>query len=369
MATVFIQKRKRKNRNSYLLYYKDPNTGKLKYYSSCSRRKYADSLKAELVALIDSGKLPQKKVRMSFLTFSQVAESLKEAWKKKNSRKQLSDITLKDYLQKLSVLERRFGKRILCQITQEEILEFRDEQIEKNSVVTANRYIAILKFVFKHGLELNAIVENPVVSISLLSERAYERNEFLKPAELEKLIQATQKTRGKYYLPAIIFLGAEHGASKQEILSLRWGKIDFEWNKKGIITLFRTKNKMLRTEFLMPRTKQALLSWKSHLEQKRKKMGIEEPKSDLVFCRIDGTPLNEFKKSWRRALELAGISNFHFHDLRHTYCSNLLLSGANLKDVKELIGHRDIKMTDRYSHLTMSHKSALQEQLAAHYSK
>ena len=61
------------------------------------------------------------------------------------------------------------------------------------------------------------------------------------------------------------------------------------------------------------------------------------------------------------------LVNFHNHDLRHTYCSNLLLAGSDLKTVKEKIGHRDISMTDRYSHLTANHKLLHQEQLAAHY--
>jgi site-specific recombinase XerC len=51
------------------------------------------------------------------------------------------------------------------------------------------------------------------------------------------------------------------------------------------------------------------------------------------------------------------------HDLRHTFCSNLVLSGADLKDVKEMIGHADIGMTDRYSHLTAQHKLLMQRQL------
>jgi DNA invertase Pin-like site-specific DNA recombinase len=72
-------------------------------------------------------------------------------------------------------------------------------------------------------------------------------------------------------------------------------------------------------------------------------------------------------KAWWRALEIACIKDFHFHDLRHTFCSNLILSGAGLKDVKEMIGHSDISMTDRYSHLTLAHKLHKQEQLAEHY--
>ncbi len=72
-------------------------------------------------------------------------------------------------------------------------------------------------------------------------------------------------------------------------------------------------------------------------------------------------------EAWGAALKEAGITNFHFHDLRHTFASNMLLSGASLKDVKEMMGHSDISMTDRYAHLTHSHMLQRQSKLAEHY--
>lgn len=52
------------------------------------------------------------------------------------------------------------------------------------------------------------------------------------------------------------------------------------------------------------------------------------------------------------ALKVTGISGFQFHDLRHTFCSNLLMAGGDLKDAKEMIGLSDIAMPDRYSRLS-----------------
>jgi integrase len=138
---------------------------------------------------------------------------------------------------------------------------------------------------------------------------------------------------------------------------------------RGLIKLFRTKNKRKRTEFLMPRTKQALLEWKDHLEYRRRRTKVEEVKSDHVICRIDGTPIKCFNKAWWHALKDAGISDFHFHDLRHTFCSNLILSGGGLKDAKEMIGHSDIAMTDRYSDISADHVIHKQDQLAEHYNE
>lgn len=186
------------------------------------------------------------------------------------------------------------------------------------------------------------------------------------PDDLEKLIQSSKKLRSKYLLP-LIFLGAEHGASKQEALSLRWKEIFFDYDNIGLIRFFRTKNKRERTEYLMPRTKKALIEWRDHQEWMRKRKKIKSNGDGLVFCRLNGTPINRFDKSWRKLCRIAGFEGLHFHDLRHTFCSNLILSGASLKDVKEMIGHSDLSMTDRYSHLTIQHKYDRQNQLANHY--
>jgi integrase len=79
--------------------------------------------------------------------------------------------------------------------------------------------------------------------------------------------------------------------------------------------------------------------------------------------------IKSFNKAWWHALKVAGIKNFHFHDLRHTFCSNLILAGGTLKHAKDMIGHSGISMTDRYTHLHMSEHHKIQRQLAEHYAQ
>jgi len=368
MSTVIIQKRKRKKGTTYPVYYKEPLTGKKKYYKTFQKLREAQQVANDLRSLLDVGRPPEKiKRKLKLMAFEQVASLLKSEWDQKLLQDSLSEKTHSDYCYWLNRLNHVFGKKLLCNISKREVEDYINNQAVKHSKVTGNKYLSAIKKVFCLGLAINAIAKNPVAEIQSLSEKSHERNRFLLPHQLDRLIEAAKKSRAKHYLSAIIYLGAEHGASKQEILSLKWSDIDFDFAGKGLIKFFRTKNRKERVEFLMPRTKKSLLSWRDHLKWKRKRDKIFDIKSNYVFTRINGNPIKSFNKSWWGSLKEAGIEDFHFHDLRHTFCSNLILSGADLKDVKEMIGHKDISMTDRYSHLTTAYKLQKQELLADYY--
>jgi site-specific recombinase XerD len=368
MATVTIQKRKNKKANSYVITYKDPKTGEKKYYKTLRKHRIAQQEANNLRALLDAGQKPKaKKEKLSALTFHEVSTSLREEWSERLSNKDLAEKTVDDYIIWLNVLEREYGKRLLCDFDTDEILKFRNDIAEKKSKIASNKYLSIFKKVFQHGLELGAVTFDPSASITKLSEKEHERNRFLFPYEIDQLIEVSQQTRAKFYLPAMIYLGAEHGAAKQEILGLKWSKIHFDYGERGLITLFRTKNRKERTDVLMPRTKKALLEWHAHQKWMRHRKKINQVKTDLVFAHLDGSPRKSFNKAWWKVLEIAGIKDFHFHDLRHTFCSNLILSGVGLKEVSEMIGHKDITMTNRYTHITTGHRASMQDLLSDHY--
>jgi integrase len=83
--------------------------------------------------------------------------------------------------------------------------------------------------------------------------------------------------------------------------------------------------------------------------------GKKVSKSDYVFSE-NGKPYGDVKTGWWTALEKAGIENFTFHGLRHTFGSRLGMAGVDIRTIQELMGHKDIKMTMRYSHPTPEHK-------------
>ena len=80
--------------------------------------------------------------------------------------------------------------------------------------------------------------------------------------------------------------------------------------------------------------------------------------SVFVFPGRTGEHLIDVRKGFQKALEDAQIDDFRFHDLRHTFASRLVMAGGDLVTVRELLGHKDIKMTLRYSHLSADHKAS-----------
>ena len=76
-----------------------------------------------------------------------------------------------------------------------------------------------------------------------------------------------------------------------------------------------------------------------------------------------GERLTDIKTAWRNVVNAAEIDDFRFHDLWHTFASNLAIAGEDLSTVRELLGHSDIKMTLRYAHLAPEHKAEAVELL------
>ena len=87
------------------------------------------------------------------------------------------------------------------------------------------------------------------------------------------------------------------------------------------------------------------------------------PNSPFIFCRKNGKPYGKLDKSFLQALSKSGILNFRFHDLRHTFASHLVMCGIDLNTVRELLGHKTLDMTLRYSHLSLDHKKRAVEVL------
>lgn len=133
------------------------------------------------------------------------------------------------------------------------------------------------------------------------------------------------------------------GARWSELLNLTWENIDF---KKHVVLFLDTKNGDSRA---VPLGNEAL--------KVLKQLKIDGPitSGHWVFPSRDGTKPAHPRDAWELALEDAKITDFKFHDLRHTAASYLAMEGASLLEIGHILGHRTTQMTRRYAHLTESH--------------
>ena len=135
------------------------------------------------------------------------------------------------------------------------------------------------------------------------------------------------------HLPDLITLALHTGMRKGELLGLEWQRVDFE---NGLIYLEgqHTKSNKRRSIPINQPARAALTS--------RRAVGT----GPLVFGGV-----KDVKRSFTHACQMAGIEDFRFHDLRHTFASWLMQAGAALVEVRDLLGHASIEMTERYAHL------------------
>jgi integrase len=177
------------------------------------------------------------------------------------------------------------------------------------------------------------VSDNPFFKIANLKEPEGVIR-FLSDEERTALLEAAEAKSPDLY--AIIVLALSTGARRNEILGLKWPEVDL---KTGLLTFAKTKNGSVRR---VPVTRK-----------------LKDP-SGLVFPgKTDKTkdkPL-AIENIFQAALKDAAIANFRFHDLRHSAASYLVMAGVPMVTVAEILGHRDLKMTQRYSHLSRAHVS------------
>ncbi len=152
-------------------------------------------------------------------------------------------------------------------------------------------------------------------------------------------------SKGKFKIidmsDGVVIQKDDTGMRKQEILSLKWKQIDLE---NGYIDLPDTKN---NTSAKIPINE----TIKNVLSNIQRRLDIPF----VFFNEITGQRQNEIHYSFRKALERAKITDFRFHDLRHTFGSYLAMNGVTLPALKQLMRHSDISMTMRYIHLMPSY--------------
>jgi site-specific recombinase XerD len=285
------------------------------------------------------------------------------------------------------------------------VSEYRTKRLKtgvKNA--TVNREVALLRHMFRMAIEWGLCAKNPARGIQQLHEQ--RRDRFLSKEEICRLLQASalniSRAPGAAYhdartLDAVVETALHTGMRKGELLPLEW-ETNVSLEQRSVF-LPRTKNhdprripidSELLDKLLEHRRRGSLLFGKALQEAESKLTTALQAKADkskiaslrssaerahkwksgaekFVFPSYDRdgnvVPLKDVKNGFGRLLRDAGIKGFRFHDLRHTFASQYMMGGGNLYTLAKLLGHRDIKMTQRYADLAPDYIDAERDRL------
>ena len=284
---------------------------------------------------LQNRKLPERLRRRNVPVSELVADAL--AYSKAHKRSYRDDVC------RMGRIREWFGEMPADSITPHDIGRRLAKLAEEEGLqaATLNRYRSLMSLMFRLGMESSKVTANP----ARLVKRRLEDNErvrFLSESEEEELRNAIRERWLEHEPELDIALNT--GLRRGGMYKMAWGDIDFEhrlaterFGKKG------------KTRYVL--LNEAALAAFSKLRD-----GSDG--ADAVF------PTKKPRHWFEKAVQLAGIEDFHWHDLRHTFASRLTMLGVPLRVVQKLMGHGSILMTARYSHLAPGFERAAVERLA-----
>jgi integrase len=232
----------------------------------------------------------------------------------------------------------KIGHKHLDEVKRTNIVAMINAMREQGYAVgTCNRVLILSRYIFncvrKWGV--NKQLENPCQSVSKLQDDiAKER--YLTEEEAKHLFEAVCRSDNpmlRYIVPVLILSGAR----KQEVFKARWVDFDFERRQWRIP---KSRNGKHRYVPMSDTLIQVLLS-------------IPGKKNEWVFPNpMTNKPYVNIFNSWNTARKEANLADVRLHDLRHSFASFLVNAGRSLYEVQKILGHTQIKTTQRYAHLS-----------------
>lgn len=246
---------------------------------------------------------------------------------------------------------------------------------------SANRKMASLRGVLSRALDWSCLDAHPMAKLKQLKTDSRGRVRYLSSAEEKSLrdalatreenIRADRDSANKWradrnkalfqdlrnqafadHLLPLFLISINTGVRRGELFNLAWSDVDLD-GKTLTVEGDGSKSGQTRHIQLNSEAHQTLTLWK--------KDSLSEK---YVFPSQNGGRLDNVKKSWEGVLKIAGIEQFRWHDLRHTFASKLVMVGVPLNTVRELLGHSDLKMTLRYAHLAPDNKARAVEKIS-----
>ena len=218
------------------------------------------------------------------------------------------------------------------------------------SSAVVNRYYAALQHCLGKAEDWGWIERNPITRVKKLQEPS-GRVRFLSSGERDRLLTACRES-GHREIYLLVLLALCTGARDMEMRGLEWDRVNL---RDGSALVEDTKNGHRRTLTIAGAALDELKKWSR----------VRRIDTKLVFPNTKGEKPLDVRKAWERVRDAAGLTDFRFHDLRHSAASELAAQGATLREIGAVLGHRTAQMTQRYAHLTEQHQSALVRKMVA----
>lgn len=236
-----------------------------------------------------------------------------------------------------------FGGKRADAIALADVERFKHELGDRVGVATVNRNLTLLRAIFNRAIRHGRIAASPMRTMKLDKENNWRRR-VLSAEEERRLIAALPKRLRPLTLTAL-----HTGMRLGELLELRWRDIDFA---NGTITIREAKAGEGRIAWMSPQGSgvlKALRQEEIHAGTPGRALSIMPER--YVFQAARGSARTSLWRDWQPTLKRAKINDLHFHDLRHTFASRLVAQGVDLYRVKTLLGHKTMRMTERYAHV------------------
>lgn len=272
--------------------------------------------------------------------------------------------TAKRYRAALLWWREHLGALQVQDLTAADIATARDRLAQEVSAATVNRYLAPLSVALNLAAgEWMWISSNPMAGLRRLREEKHrvvvegeKREPYLDAVERQRLMEAVEAT-GHRNLADLVVLALSSGARQGELLGLTWRDVRID-PSEGIATLsfIDTKNGESRSVDVVGPGFDVLV-------RRRKIRRLDN--THLFPGRRKGSAAKFPRVFWDAAREQAGFPNLRFHDLRHIFASELVMSGATLAEVAEVLGHKTLAMVRRYAHFAKGHTAEVSRRAAA----
>ena len=241
-----------------------------------------------------------------------------------------------------------FGSRRMSAIRKADMTEFIQKKLgEGYAPGTVNRFLNLMRYTFNLAVDwgVTGIQINPLKGIRQLQENnKIER--YLTDEEAVRLRQSLMESES-VMLPVIVAMLLVTGARKREVLDARWDQIDLR-NRIWRIPL--SKSGKARHVPITGSVVRVLALAKEALSEQWTPQRAAA--SEWIFPNPDtGKPYVSIFYAWNSARTKAGIKDVRIHDLRHTFASTLVNQGVPIYEVQKILGHQNIRTTERYAHL------------------